>query len=189
MEDVIRGYMGLPTSTETLKLYRNLHNGAFEDVTAKVGLDKVLMPMGANFGDIDNDGFLDIYLGMGQPSFASLMPHMLFRNQGGTRFVDITAASGTGELHKGHGIAFADLEHNGQEDILAGLGGAVPSDKHTMRVFQNPGNDNDWIELRLKGVKSNRSAVGARIKLTVENDGSGERFIYRTVGGNKLVRR
>jgi hypothetical protein len=182
MEDVIRGYMGLPTSTETLKLYRNLHNGAFEDVTAKVGLDKVVMPMGANFGDIDNDGFLDIYMGMGQPSFASLMPHMLFRNQGGTRFVDITTASGTGELHKGHGIAFADLERNGQEDILAGLGGAVPSDKHTMRVFQNPGNDNDWIELRLKGVKSNRSAVGARIKLTVGNDGSGERYIYRTVG-------
>ena len=183
MEDVIRGYVGLPSSTETLKLYRNLHNGAFEDVTAKVGLDKVFMPMGANFGDVDNDGFLDIYLGMGQPSLASLMPHVLFRNQQGTRFVDITSSSGTGELHKGHAIVFADLERTGHEDILAGLGGAVPSDKHAMRVFQNPGNDNDWLSIRLAGVKSNRAAIGAQIKLTVENDGHGQRFIYRTAGG------
>ncbi len=182
MEEVLRSYLGLPHMTETVKLYRNLHNGTFEDVTAKVGLDKVYMPMGSNFGDVDNDGFLDIYLGEGQPSLASLMPHVLLRNDGGKSFADITASSGTGELHKGHGIAFADLERNGHEDILAGLGGAVPSDKHVMRVFQNPGNDNDWINVRLTGVKSNKAAIGARIHVTVENDGHGERSIYRTVG-------
>ncbi len=53
MEEVMRSYLGLPYSTETLRLYRNLHNGAFEDVTAQVGLDKILMPMGTNFGDVD----------------------------------------------------------------------------------------------------------------------------------------
>jgi hypothetical protein len=183
MEEVLRSYLGLPVSTETIKLYRNLHNGTFEDVTARVGLDKVFMPMGANFGDVDNDGFLDIYLGMGQPSLASLMPHVLLHNREGKNFVDITASSGTGELHKGHGIVFADLARSGHEDILAGMGGAVPSDKHAMRVFQNPGNDNDWINVRLLGVKSNRSAFGAQIKVTVENDEhGGERSIYRTVG-------
>jgi hypothetical protein len=138
--------------------------------------------MGSNFGDADNDGFLDIYLGVGQPSLASMMPHVLLRNEGGKSFAAITASSGTGELHKGHGIVFADLERNGHADILAGLGGAVPSDKHVMRVFQNPGNDNDWINLRLTGVKSNKAAIGARIQVTVENDGHGERSIYRTVG-------
>ena len=51
-----------------------------------------------------------------------------------------------------------------------------------MRVFRNPGNDNDWINVRLIGVKSNRSAVGAEIKVTVENDGGSPRSIYRTVG-------
>jgi tetratricopeptide (TPR) repeat protein len=182
VDQVMRSYLGLPYQAETVKLYRNLHNGAFQDVTAQVGLDKVFMPMGANFGDVDNDGFLDIYLGMGTPSFASLMPHVLLRNKEGKSFVDITASSGTGELHKGHGVAFADLERTGHEDILAQTGGAVPSDKHTMRVFQNPGNDNDWINVRLAGVKSNRSAVGAQIKITVENDGGAARSIYRTVG-------
>jgi tetratricopeptide (TPR) repeat protein len=182
VDEVMRSYLGLPYQAETVKLYRNLHNGAFQDVTAQVGLDKVFMPMGANFGDVDNDGFLDIYLGMGTPSFASLTPHVLLRNKEGKSFVDITASSGTGELHKGHGVVFADLERTGHEDILAQTGGAVPSDKHAMRVFQNPGNDNDWINVRLAGVKSNRSAVGAQIKITVENDGGAARSIYRTVG-------
>jgi hypothetical protein len=181
-DQVIRSYLGLRVSAETLKLYRNLHNGTFQDVSAQVGLDKVFMPMGANFGDVDNDGFLDIYMGMGAPSFATLMPHVLLRNNGGKTFVDITASSATGELHKGHGIAFADLERNGHEDIVAEIGGAVPGDKHAMRVFRNPGNDNDWINVRLIGVKSNRAAVGAEIKVTVENDGGTRRSIYRTVG-------
>jgi hypothetical protein len=181
-DQVIRSYLGLPVSAETLKLYRNLHNGTFQDVTAQVGLDKVFMPMGANFGDVDNDGFLDIYMGMGAPSFATLMPHVLLRNNDGKTFVDITASSGTGELHKGHGIAFADLERNGHEDIIAEIGGAVPGDKHTMRVFRNPGNNNDWINVRLIGVKSNRGAEGAEIKVTVENDGGSPRSIYRIVG-------
>ena len=182
VDQAVRSYLGRPTQVETAKLYRNLHNGAFEDVTAKVGLDKVFMPMGSNFGDVDNDGFLDIYLGQGNPSFVALLPHMLLRNEDGKAFVDITASSGTGELHKGHGVAFADLERNGHEDIISANGGAVPADRHTLRLFKNPGDDNDWINVRLTGVKSNRSAVGAEITVTVENDGHTARKIYRTVG-------
>jgi FG-GAP-like repeat/ASPIC and UnbV/PPIC-type PPIASE domain len=180
-DEVMRSAMHLPTHVETLKLYHNLHNGNFEDVTAKVGLDKIFMTMGSNFGDVFNDGYLDIYLGQGQPSFTGILPHILFRNDG-KQFVDVTASSGTGELHKGHGVAFADLERTGHEDILAQTGGAVFSDKHAMRVFQNPGNGNDWINVRLVGVKSNRSAVGAEIKVTVEDDGNPPRSIYRRVG-------
>ena len=180
--EVFRSYMHLPIHVDTLKLYRNRHNGTFEDVTTQVGLDRVFMPMGSNFGDVDNDGFLDIYLGVGQPSFGSIQPHVLLRNDGAKKFVDITASSGTGDVHKGHGIGFADLFHTGHEDIVANFGGALASDKHTLRLFENPGNDNDWINVRLVGVKSNRAAVGARIKVTVENDGKVTRSIYRTVG-------
>ena len=70
-----------------MKLYRNRHDGTFEDVTNQVGLDKVYMPMGANFGDIDNDGYLDVYLGMGAPSYTSMFPHVLLRNDQGKSFV------------------------------------------------------------------------------------------------------
>jgi hypothetical protein len=182
VDETLRSYLALPRNVETLKLYKNLGNGTFKDVTKEVGLDKVTMPMGANFGDVDNDGFLDIYLGNGGPAYGALVPHMLLHNNQGKSFVDITASAGVGELHKGHGVAFADLGNNGHEDILAGVGGATPGDAHALRVFENPGNENDWITVKLVGVKTNRAAIGARIKVTVENEGQGRRSIYRTVG-------
>jgi len=121
-------------------------------------------------------------LGMGNPSFSSLLPNMLFHNQDGKRFVDITTSSGTGALSKGHGIAFADLANNGNEDIFAVMGGPDIGDRNTSRLFENPGHGNDWITLRLVGVKSNRSAIGARITVTVVDADRGRRQICRTVG-------
>jgi tetratricopeptide (TPR) repeat protein len=171
VDDTARTYLGLPHNAPTMKLYRNRGNGSFEDTTVRAGLDKVFMPMGANFGDIDNDGFLDMYLGMGTPSYGSIAPHVLLRNVDGKRFVDVTQSSGTGEVHKGHGVAFADLDNDGDEDIVAEIGGATPGDSHAMRVFENPGHGNDWVSLKLAGVKSNRGALGARITVTVENAG------------------
>jgi hypothetical protein len=127
-----------------------------------------------------------MYIGSGNPNYASLIPHVLLRNHEGKYFADVTAASGTGELHKGHGVAFADIERDGYEDILTLTGGAVLGDAHAFRFFHNPGNGNDWINLKLVGVKSNRAAIGGRIKVTVENEGPNQskatRSIYRTVG-------
>jgi len=181
-DETLRSYLGLPQNVQTLKLYRNMRNGTFKDVTAEVGLDKINIPMGANFGDVDNDGFLDIFLATGGPEYGALVPKMLLRNNEGKSFVDITASSGTGELHKGHGVAFADLGNNGLEDILVSIGGATPGDAHAFRVFQTPGNGNHWITVKLVGVRTNRSAIGARIHVTVENEGKPPRSIYRTVG-------
>jgi tetratricopeptide (TPR) repeat protein len=182
VDENIRSYLGLTPNAETMKLYKNLGNGTFRDVTEEVGLNRVFMPMGSNFGDIDNDGYLDIYLGTGNPSYGSLLPNVLLHNKEAKFFSDVTAASGTGELHKGHGVAFADVERNGNENLLEEVGGAVPGDAHAFRLFQNPGNGNDWINIKLVGAKSNRSAIGARIKVTVENEGKATRSIYRTVG-------
>jgi hypothetical protein len=182
MDETLKTYLGMPHNAETLKLFRNRHDGTFEDVSAKVGLDKVFMPMGANFGDLDNDGYLDVYLGSGQPSYSALLPHVLLRNDEAKSFSDITESSGTGELHKGHAIAFADLTRQGREDIVAEIGGAVPGDKHNMRVFASPPNENDWLNVRLVGVKTNREASGAQIHVTVRNGDGAPRSIYRTVG-------
>jgi hypothetical protein len=117
----------------------------------------------------------------GSPSFSSLFPSVLLRNRDGMSFVDITASSGTGELHKGHGVAFADLDNDGDQEIVFEVGGAVPGDAHAFRLFENPGHGNDWLGLNLVGVKTNRAAIGARIAVTVEDERGGRRSIHRTV--------
>ncbi len=181
-EESARSYLGLPRKGETLKLFKNMQNGTFKDVTAEVGLDRVLLPMGSNFGDIDNDGYLDIYLGVGNPSFATVFPNTLFRNQAGRHFVDVSTSSGMAAISKGHGVAFADFGNSGNEDIFIVMGGASIGDRNNARLFQNPGHGNDWITLKLVGEKSNRGGIGARIAATVVNEGKAARTIYKTVG-------
>ena len=181
VEESAKTYLRLPFNANGMKLYRNNRNGTFRDVSRDVGLDKVYMPMGVNFGDIDNDGFLDMYLGTGSPSYGALVPSVLLRNRDGKSFVDVTTSSGTGELHKGHGVAFADLDNDGDQEILFEVGGATPGDAHAFRLFENPGHGNDWLGLRLVGVKTNRAAIGARITVTVEDDRGARRSMHRTV--------
>ena len=181
-DESIRSYLGLPHTADGGHLYKNLGDGTFKDVTAETGTGGVYMTMGANFGDVDNDGFLDIYLGNGGPEYGALAPNTLLRNDAGKKFMDITASSHTGDIHKGHGIGFADLDNDGNEDIIANLGGATLGDAHALRLFPTSGRHNDWISLKLVGVKTNRAAIGARIKVSLENKGLGTRSIYRTVG-------
>jgi hypothetical protein len=135
--------------------------------------------MGANFGDLDNDGFLDMYIGTGTPSYAALVPNLMFRNDSGRRFVDVTSATGTGHLQKGHGVAWADVDDDGDEDIYVNIGGFLPGDVYSRALFRNPGNQNRWIGVRLEGVKSNRPGIGAKIRVALP-DGS---LRYREVNG------
>jgi hypothetical protein len=182
VDQALRSHLGLPRAAKPMKLYRNAGDGTFRDVTAAVSLDKTFMPMGANFGDVDSDGWLDVYIGTGAPDYSSVEPKVLLRNDGGRGFVDISESAGIGDIHKGHGTAFVDFEHRGRQDIVTSMGGAVPSDAHALRLFRNPGNENDWISVRLVGTKSNRAGIGARLTLTVENQGRGRRTISRIVG-------
>ena len=166
VDDVVRGLIGLPHSRCSSKLYRNLNGKGFEDVTTKAGLDMVLSSMGTNFADFDNDGFLDFYLGTGDHDLGDLMPNRMFKNVGGKRFADITASSGTGHLQKGHGVACGDWDRNGTTDILIQMGSAFDGDRFNNVLFQNPGQGNNWLTVKLVGKKTNRAAIGARIKAT-----------------------
>ena len=177
----VRPYLGLPRQGDSMKLYRNMGKGTFSDVTHETGLDRSVAAMGANFGDVDNDGFLDFYLGTGAPTYTALMPNLLFRNHDGKHFVEISSSSGTGHLQKGHGISFADLDNDGDEDIFENLGGAVPGDKYNSVLFANPGHANNWISIKVVGVKSNRAAIGAKIRLTLNGPGAGRAIRYREV--------
>jgi len=180
-EDVGAFELNLPHHASVSHLFRNNRDGTFTDVPHAAGLDRSITTMAANFGDLDNDGWLDVYLGLGESSYESLLPKHMFRNDHGRYFQDVTTAGGFGNLQKGHGIAFADIENNGNEDVFEELGGAFPGDVFLPTLYRNPGHGNHSITLLLEGVKTNRAAYGARIKVTVEEQGR-ERSIYRAVG-------
>ncbi len=181
-DDVGNFEMGLPVKAEMPRLYRNMHDGTFKDVTAAVHLDRAILPMGASFGDLDNDGWLDIYLGTGDSTYQALLPNRMFRNGEGVRFDDVTTAGGFGHLQKGHGVAFADLRGSGFEDVFEEMGGALPGDTYQSALYRNPGNANHSITLQLEGSTSNRAAFGARIDVKVRGPEGTYRHIYRTVG-------
>ena len=183
--EVAKDYLGIPNRAEKPILYHNNGNGTFTDVTAAAQLNRVIHSMGHNYGDLDNDGWLDFYCGTGDPDFTTLIPNRMFRNAGGKFFQDVTTATGTGHIQKGHGVSFADFDDDGDQDIYSALGGAYSGDLARNALFMNPISTNRWLKLKLVGTKANRPAIGARIKVTVQTP-SGTRELHRTVssGGN-----
>lgn len=184
LQDLGRFEAGEPFHAGVPHLYRNNHNGTFTDVAHDLHLARAILTMGANFGDLDNDGWLDLYLGNGEPSFQALLPNRLFRNNAAQSFQDITTSSGLGHLQKGHAVAFADLEQRGEEDIFEEMGGAFPGDPYQAALYRNPGHPaNHSVTLRLQGTRSNRAAYGARLEAVIrEAPNSSPRHIFRTVG-------
>lgn len=179
MEPYANEFAGKEVDYEKSVLYINKRNGTFEPL-ATDGLNRSILAMGLNFGDVDNDGYEDLYIGTGFPQYDALVPNLMLRNYYGSDLHDITFQSGLGHLQKGHGIAFGDIDRDGDRDIYASFGGFFQADNFDNALFINPGNENSWVRLRLEGTKSNRSAIGARVSIKVHGS-DGERVIHRSV--------
>ncbi len=167
-----------PHDGDRQMLYRNNGDGTFTDVTRESGLYHAFGAMGANFGDIDSDGYLDIYLATGAPQMGRLERDALFHNNGDGTFTDATFALGLGNIGKGHGVTFGDADMDGDVDIYVPVGGAFIGDQWHNLFYQNTGVGNNWLTLKLVGVKSNRDGIGAKVTLRV-----GDSVIYREVSG------
>ncbi len=178
--DVAAEYLGHAEGVALPRLYRNRGDGTFEDATEEAGLRRVMYAMGTNYGDLDNDGWLDFYVGTGAPNLRAMVPNRMFRNDAG-RFQDVTVSGGFGHLSKGHGVAFGDIDADGDQDVYEVIGGAVQADIGRDALWENPGHGNAWITLRLEGVRANRSAIGARIRVDVDTP-TGRRDIYALAG-------
>ena len=167
-----------PHDADRQVLYRNNGDGTFTDVTRESGLYHAFGAMGANFGDIDSDGYLDIYLATGAPQMGRLERDALFRNNGDGTFTDVTFTLGLGNVGKGHGVTFGDIDTDGDVDIYVPVGGAFIGDQWRNLFYQNAGAGNNYINLKLVGVESNRDGIGAKVTLRM-----GDNVVYREVSG------
>ncbi len=177
---VVASYFELETGSGQPYLYRN-DGGRFAEVSRPLGIVRPALPMGANYGDLDNDGWLDVYLGTGDPFYENTHPNVMLRNRRGEGFGEVTFAGGFGHIQKGHGVAFGDLDNDGDQDLFHQLGGFFPGDDFGNVLFENPEAEANWITLRLVGRRANRFGVGARIEVKVAAAG-GERSIHLLAG-------
>lgn len=176
-----REYMGLPMDSNFMPcLYRNNGDGTFTNVRKDAHISYETFTMGSNFGDLDNDGWLDFYLGIGAPDYKAIFPNRMFHNHQGKYFEDCTISGGFGQLQKGHAIGFVDYDFDGDQDVYADFGGFYWGDVYENALYENPGFGNSWINVKFEGVKSNHSAVGTKVKLTF-NDSGKVRSTYLTV--------
>ncbi len=156
---------------ESTSLYHNTRDGLFIDAALPAGLgrNRKWVGWGCGFADFDNDGWPDVLVVNGhvfpEVDGAGLglnfrQPKVLYRNIGGERFEDISATAGAAvnAPAAARGAAFGDFDNDGGVDVVINNMNAAPS---LLRSATR--NQNHWVLIRLEGVKSNRSAIGARV--------------------------
>src|SRR5579884_736399 len=158
-------------SNQATGLYHNNGKGEFDDVTAQAGLsnERRFICWGTALLDFDNDGWPDIFIAAGTvypeleriyAKYPAKNPRMVFRNLGNGKFAELGDEAGPGVMarHMARGAAFGDFDNDGDIDVLIMNMNEPPS------LLRNDApSGNHWIKVRLEGVRSNRSAIGARV--------------------------
>ena len=156
---------------ERYSLYKNNHDGTFDDLADKLGIGyptRLMSGWGLKFFDYDNDGNLDLMIANGNPDDLIQVYHqdvsyeeplLLFHNDG-QKFQDVSSSSGPAFAKKlnSRGLALGDFDNNGAVDVLISTNDGAP-----LLLRNNVGDKNSWVGLHLKGKKANPDAVGARV--------------------------
>jgi len=161
-------------SEQVTTLYHNYGNGAFEDASIRAGLgaNRKYLGFGVGFFDFDNDGWQDLLVANGHVysqiankklHLSYKEPKILYRNLGNSRFEDVSSKVGPAmrEENLARGCAFGDFDNDGDVDVVINNLDGPPT-----LLRNDGGNKNNWIMLKCVGVRSNRSGIGTRVKVT-----------------------
>jgi hypothetical protein len=173
-------------------LWHNDGKGSFDEVSDQAGITvptRDVLSFGGGFFDYDNDGWLDLFIANGhvypEVEQASLDVHFkqinsLFHNEGNGKFVETTKMAGSGfeTPYVGRGVAFADFDNDGFVDLVVANNGDPP-----LLLRNSGGNGNHFVNVKLVGRKSNRDAMGARIRVAA----GGLRQIREVAGGGSYL--
>ena len=159
---------------DTCNLYHNNGDGTFTDLSfsSGVGINNNYVAWGCGFIDYDNDGWSDIvqvnghvYPEVDNYNFGETFknPRVVYRNLGNGHFQDVSALMGPGisERFSSRGAAFGDYDNDGCMDVLVLNMNDLPSLLHNVG-----GNKQNWIKIKLVGTRCNRTAIGARVRVT-----------------------
>jgi enediyne biosynthesis protein E4 len=155
-------------------LWHNSGKGYFDEVSGPAGITvptREVLSFGGGFFDYDNDGWLDIFIANGHvyPEVEQVTPEIhykqtntLFHNEGNGKFVEASKQAGSGfqKPYVGRGVAFADFDNDGFMDLVVGNNGDPP-----LVLHNSGGNGNHFVNFKLVGTKSNRDAMGARVRV------------------------
>jgi hypothetical protein len=157
-------------------LWHNEGKGLFDEVSDEAGITRPtrdVLSFGGGFFDYDNDGWLDIFIANGHvyPEVEVATPgthyrqiNSLFHNEGNGKFIEVGKGAGAGAgfetPYVGRGVAFADFDNDGFMDLVVANNGDSP-----LLLHNSGGNGNHFLNFKLVGTKSNRDAMGARIRV------------------------
>jgi hypothetical protein len=155
-------------------LWKNDGKGFFDEVSDQAGITRAtrdVLSFGGGFFDYDNDGWLDLFIANGHvypeieqasPDISYKQINSLFHNERNGKFLDVTKSSGDGfrTPYVGRGVAFADFDNDGFVDVVVANNGDVP-----LLLHNSGGNGNHFLNFKLAGKKSNRDALGARVRV------------------------
>ncbi|HEX4278198.1 MAG TPA: FG-GAP-like repeat-containing protein [Bryobacteraceae bacterium] len=170
-----------PPNGQPMRVYRNNRDGTFTQVNREIGLTGCWGTMSGSFGDFNNDGYMDLVLGNGSPKLDRLDPLVLLESDG-RKFRNTTFAAGLPFTGKSHGANLGDLFGDGRLSVIVAAGGAYPGDLLTTSVYCPTTLPGNYLNVRLVGVKSNRSAIGARVVLSA----GGQKQTREVTGGSNF---
>lgn len=168
-------------------LYRNDGAGSFTKVTDGPVPNNISESLAAVWGDYDNDSHLDLFVANGRGASTNGFKNFLYHGNGDGTFTQVTEGAVVNDLGLWHGGAWGDYDDDGFLDLFAANWSGFGSPLRPNAFYRNDGNGNSWLKVKLHGTVSNRSGIGAKVRVKATIAGVSRWQMRQISGGDGIV--